>query len=65
VVVYGIFMTATGWPLALLVWGYMLVSFFIASAAKISTYGCSNTMRRGRRATWRGSKAAQLECDGE
>lgn len=38
VVVYGFFMTATGWPLALLVWGYTLVSFFVASAAKIGTY---------------------------
>jgi len=38
VVVYGLFMTATGWPLALLVWGYTLVSFFVASAVKIGTY---------------------------
>ena len=38
VVVYGFFMMATGWPLALLVWGYTLVSFFVASAAKIGTY---------------------------
>jgi H+-transporting ATPase len=38
VVVYGFFMTATGWPLALLVWGYTLVSFFVASATKIGTY---------------------------
>ena len=38
VVVYGVFMAATGWPLALLVWAYALVSFFIASAVKIGVY---------------------------
>jgi H+-transporting ATPase len=38
VVVYGFFMTATGWKLALLVWAYTLVSFMIASAVKIGTY---------------------------
>ena len=38
VVVYGLFMAPTGWPLALMVWGYALVSFFIGSALKIGTY---------------------------
>jgi H+-transporting ATPase len=38
VVVYGWFMTPTGWPLALMVWGYALVSFLIASVIKVYTY---------------------------
>ena len=38
VVVYGWFMAPTGWPLALMVWGYALVSFFVASAIKIGAY---------------------------
>ena len=38
VVVYGFFMSPTGWPLALLVWAYTLVSFFVASAVKIGVY---------------------------
>ena len=38
VVVYGFFMAATGWPLALMTWAYTLVSFFIASAVKIAVY---------------------------
>ena len=38
VVVYGWFMAPTGWPLALMVWAYTLVSFMIASATKIGTY---------------------------
>ena len=37
VVVYGLFMAPTGWPLALMVWGYALVSFIIGSALKIGT----------------------------
>ena len=37
-VVYGWFVAPTGWPLALMVWGYALVAFFIASAVKIITY---------------------------
>ncbi len=37
-VVYGVFMTPTGWALALLVWGYALVSFLVASGIKISVY---------------------------
>ncbi len=37
VVVYGWVMAPTGWPLALLVWGYTLVSFMVASAVKIGT----------------------------
>jgi H+-transporting ATPase len=38
VVVYGFFMAATGWPLALMTWAYTIVSFFIASAVKIGVY---------------------------
>ena len=34
VVVYGLFMAPTGWPLALLVWAYALVSFMVASAGQ-------------------------------
>jgi H+-transporting ATPase len=38
VVVYGFFMSPTGWPLALMVWAYAIVSFFVASAVKIGVY---------------------------
>jgi H+-transporting ATPase len=38
VVVYGLFMTPTGWKLALMVWGYALVTFLIGSGLKIGTY---------------------------
>ena len=38
VVVYGWFMAPTGWPLALMVWAYTIVSFFVASAIKIAVY---------------------------
>ena len=38
VVVYGWFMAPTGWPLALMVWGYTLLSFALASAVKIGAY---------------------------
>ena len=31
-------MVPTGWPLALMVWGYSLVSFGVASAIKIAVY---------------------------
>jgi H+-transporting ATPase len=37
-VVYGWFVAPTGWPLALIVWGYALVAFLIASAIKVETY---------------------------
>jgi H+-transporting ATPase len=37
-VVYGWFMAPTGWRLALLVWGYALVSFWVASLVKIGAY---------------------------
>ena len=37
-VVYGWFMAPTGWPFALMVWGYTLVSFGLASAIKIGAY---------------------------
>ncbi len=42
VVVYGWFMAPTGWTLALMVWGYTLVSFMVASAIKIGTYQLLN-----------------------
>ena len=42
VVVYGWFMAPTGWLPALMVWGYTLASFFIASAIKIGTYRLLN-----------------------
>ena len=38
IVVYGIAMAPIGWWLALLVWAYTLVSFFVANAVKIGTY---------------------------
>ncbi|WP_257251557.1 plasma-membrane proton-efflux P-type ATPase [Burkholderia cepacia] len=38
VVVYGGLMAPTGWLLALMVWGYTLVSFAVASAIKIGVY---------------------------
>jgi H+-transporting ATPase len=38
VVVYGWFMAPTGWPLVLMVWGYTIASFFVASGVKIGTY---------------------------
>ena len=38
VVVYGWFMAPTGWPLALMVWAYTLISFCVASAVKIGVY---------------------------
>jgi H+-transporting ATPase len=38
VVVYGLFMAPTGWLLVLMVWGYTLVSFLVASAIKIGVY---------------------------
>ncbi len=37
-VVYGWFMTPTGWGLALMVWAYALVFFILASAVKIGAY---------------------------
>jgi len=38
IVVYGWFMAPTGWPLALTVWGYTLITFFGASAVKLAAY---------------------------
>lgn len=38
VVVYGGLMAPTGWPLALMVWGYTLVSLALASLIKIGVY---------------------------
>jgi H+-transporting ATPase len=37
-VVYGWFVAPTGWPLALMIWGYAIVSFLIASVIKVGTY---------------------------
>lgn len=37
-VVYGWFMTPTGWPLALMVWGYALATFALASTIKVGVY---------------------------
>ena len=37
-VVYGWFVAPTGWRLALMVWAYALISFFVASAVKVGTY---------------------------
>lgn len=37
-VVYGIAMAPIGWGLALFVWGYTFVSFFVANAVKIAAY---------------------------
>jgi H+-transporting ATPase len=37
-VVYGLFMAPTGWPLVLMVWGYSVVSFMVVSGLKIGTY---------------------------
>ena len=38
IVVYGLFMTPTGWRYALMVWGYTIISFLVASAIKIGGY---------------------------
>ncbi len=38
IVVYGVAMAPIGWPLALFVWGYTVVSFFIANVVKIAVY---------------------------
>ncbi len=37
-VVYGWFVAPTGWLLALMVWGYALAAFLIASLVKVGTY---------------------------
>ena len=37
-VVYGWFMTPTGWPYALMIWGYALSAFLVASGIKIGAY---------------------------
>ncbi len=44
-VVYGWFMAPTGWPLALMVWGYALVFFILGSAVKIGAYRTLGTPR--------------------
>jgi len=43
IVVYGLaIMAPIGWWLAILVWGYTVVSFFVANAVKVSTYRLLN-----------------------
>jgi H+-transporting ATPase len=37
IVVYGVAMAPIGWWLALLVWAYTILSFFVANAVKVST----------------------------
>ncbi len=37
-IVYGVAMAPIGWWLALFVWAYTLVSFFVANAVKVGTY---------------------------
>ena len=39
IVVYGVAMAPIGWGLALFVWAYTVVSFFVANAVKVATYG--------------------------
>jgi H+-transporting ATPase len=39
IVVYGVAMAPIGWALALFVWGYSVVSFFVANAVKVATHG--------------------------
>ena len=38
IAVYGLFMTALGWPLAMLVWGYALVWSLLADQVKLAAY---------------------------
>ena len=38
IVVYGVAMAPIGWWLALFVWAYTLVSFFVSNAVKVETY---------------------------
>jgi H+-transporting ATPase len=38
IVVYGVAMAPTGWWVVLLVWGYTIISFFVANAVKVATY---------------------------
>ena len=39
IVVYGVAMAPIRWGLALFVWAYTVVSFFVANAVKVATYG--------------------------
>ncbi len=39
IVVYGVAMAPIGWGLALFVWAYTIVSFFVANAVKVATHG--------------------------
>ena len=59
-VVYGWFMAPTGWPLALLVWGYALVSFMVASLVRSAPTGFWSIALREIHAIWRASKAMSL-----
>ena len=63
VVVYGWFMAPTGWPLALMVWGYALVSFMVASAIKIGTYRLLGTSHRPRHASSRAHRRPRRRCE--
>jgi H+-transporting ATPase len=38
IVVYGVAMAPIGWWLALFVWGYTIISFFVANAIKVAAY---------------------------
>lgn len=38
IVVYGVAMAPIGWWLAAFVWGYTILSFFVANAVKVGTY---------------------------
>jgi H+-transporting ATPase len=38
IVVYGVAMAPIGWWLAVFVWGYTIISFFVANAVKVGTY---------------------------
>ena len=64
VVVYGWVMAPTGWPLALLVWGYTLVSFMVASAVRSAPCGWSIIAWLGTRIILRASRAMSPDDHG-
>ncbi len=55
-VVYGWFMSPTGWKWALFVWAYALVAFLISSAVKIGVYALLNN-----RTAWGSRHLARVE----
>ena len=59
IVVYGFFMSPTGWRLALMVWAYALVSFLVGGAVKIGVYRLIEH-RAGRRPAT--SPASRARC---